>query len=161
MKMFYQGYYGSIKSQQIDGFNAYSSRTIKNTPKGTYNCAGYALETFSWYCPSKTMMPWRVWNRTKRSVYDLTRHCIKQMLNDFPDLRVIKNLDEVKENEYPILFRCSTDGDFHFLKRARNGNWYEKRGNGYDILHVKKENLFDTWIDIYDGPIVIFAKERK
>lgn len=160
--MIYQSHCGSIKSQLLDGFNTCSNRTIKNTPKGTYNCAGYALETFSWYLPSKTMVPWEAYNRTKRSLYDLTRRCIKQMLNDFPDIRVIKNLDEVKENEYPILFRCSTDGDFHYLKRAQNNNWYEKRGSINCIFKVKAEEIFDTWCGYrYDGPIVIFAKERK
>lgn len=66
------------------------------------------------------------------------------------DLRVISSLDEVEENEYPILFRHSSDGDFHYVKRGKNGVWYHKRGASTEIEVMRKEKIFDKWCNRYD-----------
>lgn len=36
-----------------DPFNFLRNRNVRNTEKITYNCGGYALGTFSWYCPHR------------------------------------------------------------------------------------------------------------
>ena len=36
-----------------DPFNFLRNRNVRNTEKRTYNCGGYALGTFSWYCPHR------------------------------------------------------------------------------------------------------------
>ena len=45
MKMFRSFYL------QDDPFNKNNKRNVRNTERNTYNCGGYALGTFSWYCP--------------------------------------------------------------------------------------------------------------
>ena len=39
-----------------DPFNFLRNRNVRNTEKRTYNCGGYALDTFSWYCPTEQKM---------------------------------------------------------------------------------------------------------
>ena len=34
-----------------DPFNKNNNRNLRNTPRRHFNCGGYALGTFSWYCP--------------------------------------------------------------------------------------------------------------
>ena len=69
------------------------------------------------------------------------------------------SLDEVQSDEYPILFRHSSDGDFHYLRRGRNGIWYHKRGRTKEIDIMPKRLIFKVWCHRYDGPIVIMAKK--
>ena len=43
-----------FRTKQDDDFNINRKRNTRNTSKRLYNCAGYALGTFSWYCPHST-----------------------------------------------------------------------------------------------------------
>lgn len=152
-----------VNTNLCDPLNELALRNIRNTKKRSYNCAGYALGTFSWYCPD---------NRKHRlddysAFYgfhsisegeDKTILCVDQLLADFPSMRVINSLDELTPDEYAILFRLSKDGDFHFLKRGKNGVWYEKRGSMRQCLPFKGD-IWSEWNNRYDGPIVIFAKK--
>ncbi len=146
-----------------DSLNLQNYRNVRNTPKSAYNCAGYALETFSWYQPDpENCDPWG-WRFTSKEMKEVTEECIEQMLKDFPDLRVISNLSDLAPTERAIAFRVSSDGDFHYMKLARNGQWYHKMGNSPIIDRCSTNEVLNPnkkWICRYDGPIVLFAKTR-
>lgn len=148
-----------------DILNKNKERNIKNSNKWDYNCAGYALGTFSWYCPYEKdtrsffdfIIPPRL---TEEEMEKRTKNYIEQMLNDFDDLRIIDNLRELRFNEYAIAFRVSPDDDFHYVKRTRGGLWYHKRGNTPFIERMKKSEVFsDCWCERYTGRLVLFAKK--
>ena len=84
------------------------------------------------------------------------------MLKDFEGrLRVISSLKELEKNEYAIAYRVSSDGDFHFMRKART-RWHHKRGSTPTILTESEDNVFNSiWCDRYDGPIVLMAMRRK
>lgn len=137
------------RSNIKDFLNQDKERNIKNTDKGSYNCGGYALGTFSWYVPYSKRDTW---------VYPIPlEKLIEQMLKDFPNLRMIDNINEVQKNEYAIAFRKG-DGDFHYMKKAKNGRWYNKRGCSYKIETLTQEEVLDkNWYNWYDEPITLFA----
>ena len=82
------------------------------------------------------------------------------MMIDFPNLRRIQTLDELKENEYAVAFRLS-DYDFHYIKRASNGHWFHKRGSSNYIDTMKEEVVFsESWGNGYDGEIALLAIAR-
>lgn len=150
-----------------DPFNSNHERNLKNTAKRTYNCAGYALETFSWYLPvpyyDSDELEWFDWgsfDTMKR--HRLSVEFVNQILADFPDARLIDGLEEVDEKtEYAFAFRVGVD-DFHFVKRGANHTWYEKRGSSPCIYRISEHDVFNSdWDDgRYNGPIFLFAKER-
>lgn len=142
-----------------DLFNIRNARNAENTDQFDYNCGGYALGTFSWYLPSRTDEMWGFWlHRDKSELAEITEIAVKVMLEDFADLRVISDLSEVRTDEFAIAFRCSSDGDFHFVRQFRN-EWYHKCGVS-DIYMMEEEEVFSAvWNYRYDGPIVLFAKK--
>lgn len=152
---------------QNDPFNFEKRRNIKNTDKNLYNCGGYALGTFSWYCPNaEEDDPFGLWNfifsplPIPELMERVTASAVEQMLIEFADLRVITTLAEVKSDEYPIAFRVSHDGDFHYVKRARNGHWYHKLGSDSRICRMAESVVFSKdWGYRYDGRIVLLAKK--
>lgn len=145
-----------------DPFNIRVGRTVRSTPKRTYNCAGYALECFSWYCPRPDEDGDYFRFDDGIEAEEKTAACVDIMLKDFPALRVVQSLAEVRPNEYAILFRLSPDGDFHYLKRDRIGHWRHKMGDCEYIETIKTAEIFKPWGSWgrYTGPIVIFAKQR-
>ena len=147
-----------------DLFNVQRKRNIKNTCKALYNCAGYALGTFSWYCPNEEDDDdyWGLDDLSDAEMAYKTFETVEFMLKDFKGrLRLIGSVDEVQENEYAIAYRISSDGDFHFMKKMRN-DWYHKRGNT-DRIYVESEDyvLKEVWCGRYDGPIVLMAMRRE
>lgn len=147
-----------------DLFNIQRKRNIGNTKRHLYNCAGYALETFSWYCPNEE--DWGYWgydeDLSDAEMFAKTFETVQFMLKDFKGhLRLIGSVDEVQENEYAIAYRVSSDGDFHFMKKMANG-WHHKRGNT-DRIYVEPEDyvLKEVWCDRYDGPIALMAMRRE
>lgn len=140
--------------EEDDFLNKKKKRNIKNVPKSCYNCGGYALGCFSWYLPHE-----------EDTYLDETtlEENIQFMLNDFPELKVIQSLNELQENEYPILFRRGDDiADFHFVKRGKNGIWYHKRGASQEIEKMTEEEAFSSnWEDVYDGELVLFAMRES
>ncbi len=148
-------------SQIYDPLNWDKKRTVKNTDKSTYNCAGYALECFSWYSPTDD--EWADFGfDDMEEAAKKTEKAVQIMLRDFPTLRVIHTLQEVRQDEYAILFRLASDGDFHYLKRDKGGHWRHKMGDRDKIETMKASDIFDYWYySRYDGPIVIFAKKRQ
>lgn len=151
-------YSRSSESQKTDPLNQNGTRNNYNTPRRTYNCAGYALGTYSWYVPRKKRCSLNSYSfDTQAEAEKKTAYSIKIMLADFPSLRLCNSLDEIGRNETAILFRHSSDGDFHYLKRGKNGIWYHKRGNSHEIDIMPKSQIFGRWCNRYDGPIAIFA----
>lgn len=148
-----------------DLFNVQRKRNIKNTSRLFYNCAGYALGTFSWYCPNEKDDDkyWGFWDYlSDAEMLVKTFETVQFMLKDFKGrLRLIGSVSEVQENEYAIAYRISSDGDFHFMKKMKNG-WHHKRGNT-DRIYVESEDyvLKEVWCDRYNGPIVLMAMRRE
>ena len=147
-----------------DLFNVQRKRNINNTKRHLYNCAGYALETFSWYCPNEE--DWGYWgydeDLSDAEMFAKTFETVQFMLKDFKGhLRLIGSVDEVQENEYAIAYRVSSDGDFHFMKKMVNG-WHHKRG-GSAHIYIETEDyvLNEIWCNRYDGPIVLMAMRRE
>lgn len=149
----------SMKNFHKDLFNRHNLRNASNTDQFEYNCAGFALGTFSWYCPSHTgdVWGWRDWDMDYME--ELTKECVEIMLNDFADLRVIADMNELGVGEYAIAFRVSSDGDFHYIRQMFYGTWKHKTGCG-NIYEMNQEEVFTAeWCGRYDGPIVLFAKK--
>lgn len=146
--MVYDRYYLKNGSDEL---NRKKIRNMRNTEKEVYNCAGYALGTFSWYCPQHDGYPVGYLFRT-------LEQCINIMLHDFPDMRVIDNVSELQEGEYAIAFRMSTS-DFHYVRRTCSGQWRHKMGGHFKIEYMKEETVFSkSWGHGYDGEMVLFAK---
>lgn len=150
-----------VIDMRIDPYNLENKRNVRNTDRLDYNCGGYALECFSWYQPRLIDRGCRAYAFNSPSEnHRSTQLSVKRMLQEFPDLRVIQSLDEVQGDEYPILFRHSSDGDFHFIKRCNDGVWRHKRGGTF-IDTISKTELWGVWCHRYDGEIVILAKKKR
>ena len=145
-----------------DLFNNERARNIHNTNTRFYNCAGYALGTFSWYCPYDDDYTLFSLFCDSDALEEITKLTVSYMLKDFGGkLRVIPSLEELRKDEYAIAYRISSDGDFHFMKKART-RWHHKRGSTPTILTESEDNVFNSiWCDRYDGPIVLMAMRRK
>ena len=136
-----------------DPFNIAKERNIKNADRGEYNCGGYALGCYSWYCPFS------------HQVRDFEKN-VNQILKDFPNARLIDNTQDLMPNEYMVAFRLSQD-DFHFMKRGKNGVWREKRGSQSEIRIVPKSVVFgEVWSphrydNGYRGEIALFAVKEE
>lgn len=126
----------------------------------TFNCGGYALDTFTWYNPCYGFDYFFDSEEENDKKIDFLSEI---MLEEFPDMRRIDSPDEVGKNEYVIAFRITQsifDFDFHFIRRGRNGVWYEKMGARMGINRVSKEEVFaPSWKNKYFGKIAFFAKK--
>lgn len=147
-----------------DPYNTNKERNLRNTDRNTYNCAGYALETFSWYLPCDEddnfdCRDWGSFEELERN--SMSIEFVNAILRDFDDVRLIPSMECLREGEYAFAFRVGVD-DFHFVKQARNGSWYEKRGSNPRIHRMTEREVFHTaWEDgRYNGPIFLFAKKR-
>ena len=154
--------------REDDAYNLGNNRTIKNTPKERYNCGGYALGTFSWYCPyteedDDGWFGFHCGYRTREEAWEKTMYLVGFMLNDFcGQLRVIRQLSDLKQHEYAIAFRVSADGDFHYVKQGKNGVWYHKRGASAEIHTMSTDEVLNTrWCHRYGGPVVLLAMSTK
>lgn len=150
--------------------NKNNKHTFENTPREDYNCGGYALGTFTWYRPTNSYrfdfgsidLAYK-----KNGIENATQKCVEFMLKEFANtLRVIQSIEDLAENEYAIAFRISGTAwnDFHYIKRAKNGCWYQKQGACRKITRVPKEEVFaDKWVRyplVYEGQIVLLAKKE-
>ena len=145
-----------------DELNFTGLRNIRNTNKNYYNCGGYALGTYSWYCPNDDGWDSPMYDN-RYTMEERTQFAVDYMLNDFCDLRVIKTLAEVTKNEYAIAFRIAVD-DFHYMVKKGN-QWYSKAGNCQRIDRVSQKIVlgkkwFTDYGVTYDGPLVLFAKRK-
>lgn len=154
-----------------DPFNENNERNFDNTDMELYNCAGFALNTYSWYIPCN-------YEEGDYSVFDfdpddryfntvtlnvLTFEYVSRILNDFgSEIRLIHTLEEVEKDEYAIAFRLGND-DFHFFKQIDENKWAEKRGAEPVIRYLNTASVFeDDWCNgRYYGPIILMAKKRS
>ena len=150
----------SMRNFRKDLFNHSNARNVQNTNQFEYNCAGFALGTFSWYLPTRTDEMWGDWFESDEAIAELTHECIQVMLEDFADLRIINDMSELGIGEYAIAFRLSADGDFHYMKQSFYKEWKHKTGWS-DIHAISQEEVFTTnWCGgRYNGPLVLFAKK--
>ena len=116
-----------------DLFNNECARNTHHTDSYFYHRGGYACGTFSWYQPyddydiCSTLCD-------SDELEEITKQTVSHMLKDFEGkLRVISSLEELRKDEYAIAYRVSSDGDFHFMKKART-RWHHKQGNTPTIL---------------------------
>ncbi len=152
-----------------DPFNHDNRRNLRNTQRDKFNCGGYALGTFSWYCPHSESD-----GRGRLCIYDYsfsnreeawvkTMYSVSNMILDFEGrIRMIKDLSQLnKLTERVVAFRLSSDGDFHYIRKNLNGRWYHKRGASPSIWEMSEHEVFHTnWCGRYDGPIVLLAIKR-
>lgn len=156
------------RTNSADFFNKLGTRNTQNTRAFEYNCGGYALNTFSWYCPHNIGNDRYYSSYSEKGMKKTTQNAVDFMLKEFSDLRVIKDIKELAQDEYAIAFRIGgVNGvhDFHFMKRAKNGRWYHKAG-GSDIRPISKDLVFGKqWVtgffgaNVYQGQLVLFAKK--
>ena len=149
-----------------DPFNKNNNRNVRNTPKRNYNCGGYALETFSWYCPhgeeDDTFFGYDYGFDTQEEAWIKTMYAVSKMILDFEgNLRMIKSLKQLhKDTERVVAFRLSSDGDFHYIKKTKNG-WRHKCGASFYIRRMSEHDVFNTnWNGRYDGPIILLAIKK-
>ena len=110
------------RDNSADFFNKLGTRNAQNTRVFEYNCGGYALNTFSWYCPHNIGSDRYYSSYTEKGMQKTTQNAVAFMLKEFSDLRVIKDIKELAQDEYAIAFRIGgVNGvhDFHFMKRAK------------------------------------------
>lgn len=145
-----------------DGYNTEKKRNILNTSCSNYNCGGFALGVLNWYFPYPRKMRSNFHELTRASVNLTLRYMVWWMLRENSTLRKIDTIEEVQKDEYAIAFRIGEE-DFHFMRMARNGKWFHKRG-GCRIEEISKERVFaDTWFNCditYTSKLVLFAKKR-
>jgi hypothetical protein len=144
-----------------DPLNLNNTRSIHNTDKYEYNCGGYALGTFSWYCPRAKGEQVRYSFRNIKQAYEITLHAVAHMVYEFEGkIRMIRKMEDLRINERVVAFRISSDGDFHYIKKTKCG-WYHKMGASDYIRRMSEYDVFNTkWCDRYDGPIVLLAIKK-
>ena len=158
------------------------------------NCGSYALNLLDWYWPYNYDEEFgdniiESWSGTFGTFYDAlidsTNYHLKQILNDFEDIRIIHNFDEANIDERIILYRegISQNGcfpsmnenciygyencvnwewDFHFIWRDIEGSWHQKLGGG-EIQEIDEPDFNNFWfcdLCVYQGPIVMLAKKE-
>ena len=164
-----------------DPYNHSHKRNRYNTAIRNYNCGGFALGTYSWYEPfdeSERYDVYEEWDNLEQIAYEISRHdgnesfnracyfsCIElltrrftnHILKDFPNCRVVDELEEIHPDETIVLFRVGVN-DFHFIVSFDHKHWFHKCG--WDsIEELCEDEIFDyDWSNgRYNGRIVKFA----
>ena len=169
-----------------DFLNSNKLRNEENTLESSYNCGGYALRTFSWYLPYSTSFVDSEQDTNDmlaeqllfdgfsiKEIYQIILNKnVNFMLQDFfENLRVIKDINDLKDTEELVAFRIGiepiydeddeflyVDTDFHY-RVFRDNKWLEKCG---EKSIQSCSNITDIWeIDnfYYDSDIVFLAHE--
>ena len=154
-------FYGMYNNN--DPYNTLGLRNVRNAIKREYNCAGYALGCFSWYCPDDGTRYCYFDEYNNESMHEQTMHFVKNILQDFPSLRLIDSIEQAQKSDEVIAFRLSTKiTDFHFMVR-KHGRWYHKQGGKPAIDTVTeqialRESWFNDYGNEYDGEIILMVK---
>ena len=154
-----------------DPFNKTSNRTLLNTKRNTFNCGGYALGTFSWYCPhteddERYSSRWGGYDYSfsnREEAWSKTMYAVSKMVLDFEGkLRMITDLKQLdKKTERVVAFRLSEDGDFHYVKKSANGQWHHKRGGSFPIWRMSQDEVLNSvWCNRYNGPVILLAIKK-
>lgn len=151
-----------------DSLNFENRRNIKNTQKNRYNCGGYALGTFSWYCPYGEEFDAQArydgcdyfyTNMPKEELDKEADTFADNMVKEFNGkVRIIQDIKDLKGSEYAVAFRTGAD-DFHFVKRTKGGQWLHKRGGYWRIERMSKKDVFSAeWCDgKYNSKVVLLG----
>lgn len=140
------------------------------------NCGSFALNVKEWYISDRdfdnTDIAWdmEIQGYDLEAILDyLTSKNVEQILEDFTDeIRIVTEENEVKKDEELIAFRVGVfdddfeeiDSDFHFRVK-RGGQWMEKCGSTeVRECELEKDKFWSNSSgEIYNGPIVFFAKK--
>lgn len=142
---------------EYDYLNSNNNRNIYNTNTLSYNCGGYALNTFNWYYPRNTLDDEEmidsdeIWcyreekleiilvNNNYNIINILNSYALRDsyfMIQEFSGrLRRINAIDELKNDERAIAYRlghdsCDEELDFHFMfKNYNDTKWSHKMGS--------------------------------
>lgn len=159
------------------------------------NCGSYAFDVIEWYWPYNHDESYgddiiESWNYSGctfgEALADSTNQHLQYILDNFSNVRVIHNFNEVAADERIILYRegifcgsyaadlgdechyrddedgCGWEWDFHFIWRDANGIWHEKMGGGF-IKEIDSPSLNEPWTYwslAYQGPIIMLAKKE-
>lgn len=153
----------------MDYLNKLKKRNEENTKLPSYNCGGYALRTFAWYCPYEDEEDF-IWDLDSQHIEGeelaqaALNSCVDYMLDEFEgDLRVIADKEYNPQTEELIAFRTSTDDesdyewpnlDFHF-KVFRDGKWMEKCGS--ELIHEAVPDEWEIGGYIYNSDTIYLA----
>lgn len=131
----------------------------------SYNCGGFALRSFYWYCPDSY---YKVRNELDMPAYEKIESFIQDILKDHPFLVKIDSYRNVPKRFDVVGFRLGffeddTVDDFHFILRHK-GVWYHKPGS----LEIEKFDSFalnnDSWFYDeleYNSETIWFLDTRK
>ena len=163
-----------------DFFNEKCTRNESNTDDYDYNCGGYALKTFSWYCPYEfdedthpydSNLDWMesLLYQNGLTIEEATEEIlwgnVNKMLEDFAEkLRVVQKDEHLKADEELIAYRLSVmkdekwveEMDFHYAV-FREGKWKHKLGRDKIRPFKFTEESWETSYFIYNSPIVYLA----
>ena len=124
-----------------------------------YNCMGYAIGTYEW----ELLKSFR-WTPYCRGIHhdeelnmeymnDILWDCVDEILEKFPQLRLIKRPKELKANEHAVAFRIG-ETDFHWARLGSDGIWTHKPGNS-TIREMSEEEFCGEWCaDLRDDPYI-------
>lgn len=169
------------KNEAINRFDLYNTRHKRNADnynRMSYNCGGYAFDTYVWLvpydycedlevedvilelglsnCNSNIYNNWDSFDYTNEYVIRLM---VKRILYNFKDVRIIKDLSELHTNEYGIIMRTAAE-DFHFVKYDNKTNTFSHKLGCCKPEQLSIKDVFcDVWEDEYNSDMIIFAKK--
>lgn len=156
----------------MDEYNVNRTRNKKNVERWQYNCGGYALETFNWFCPYGTeeegeeLVDCCEWEDEEYDFNERAEKLVDWMLENVPDLRRVDGPDAHTNSDEVLLgfktgWGCG-DGDFHYIKRSPRGLWFHKPGGSYARRMSKREALSQTWCDgRYESDTIWMVRKIK
>lgn len=84
---------------------------------------------------------------------------IHNILNCFPDVRLVNSFDELADDEYGIIMRTG-DSDFHFVRYNPKSGYYSAKNGAFGV--TRADNAEELFADgsYYYGE-TLFAKKRQ
>lgn len=138
-----------------------TNNAIIKKERWDYNCMGYAIGTYNWelldsFCWTPQFRGGNIFEEPKLDMGFMNNTlmcCVDEVLERFPQLRLIDSPTEIKDNERAIAFRLS-ETDFHWLRLGSDGIWTHKPGNS-TIREMSEEEFCGEWCaDLRDGPYI-------
>lgn len=151
-----------------DALNELKTRNLKNTDVDDFNCGGYGLNVFGWYCPYDTeeqSYKYFGGGRTLAMSDDMVaEETTEMMLKHFNGkLRRIETLDDIREDEYGVLYKVGSS-DFHFIKYFPESKRFFHKPGSWSIRRISKdEAMADVWHGsavTYRSKTIFFAMKK-
>ena len=161
-----------------DEYNENGKRNRKNTDRYNFNCGGYALGIYAWFMPceeeDQEMFDLYCndefdedgdYDSLQKLLNKVAEQSSEWMVNNVPNLRRVSSPDaELNEDEWLVGFKFGEgcgDGDFHYIKRTKSGQFWHKPGAQKTRRMSKKEALSQEWCDgKYTSDTIWFAKRK-